>query len=98
MTAETRTYNRLHAALRARQGITLIGGHPPSAKSYDTDLIRIPNPSDPSARWHVDLVFCSKETLYLCELKGALSESGDDITKLAEIIRAHPLPVLVPLM
>lgn len=88
MTPEARVYERLRDRLLRHPEIHLVSLHPPSGKSYDTDLIRFPvfrNGVRTRERSHVDVVFVWKETLFLIELKGNSSESLEDTAKLREL-------------
>ncbi len=101
MTAEDRAYNRIVTSIETSTRLLLVSGHPPSGKAYFTDLIRIPAPRksrSASRRWHIDLIFCSRETIYFCELKGRSSESSDDEEKLTELLRAYSLRQLLELI
>ncbi len=88
MSSEDDAFNRLFSFINANELLNLLSAHPPSGKSYFTDLIRIPTPFEKSTgatRAHIDLIFCSDVILYLCELKGSSRESFEDIEKLRKL-------------
>lgn len=89
LTCETRVGNHLILWLQKQPEIAIISYHPTSAKAYQTELIRIPkltvDGKRTKERYHIDLIFISRQTLWLVELKCKLSESLDDIAKLLEI-------------
>lgn len=85
MTEEERAFTVIKDAVQRSEFLELLGAHPPSGKSYYGDLITFRSPRQQSTgaeRDHVDLIFCSEQTIYLCEIKGRSSQSGDDIQKL----------------
>jgi len=88
VTAEERVFDRLRKGLLRSEEIRVISLHPPSGKSYDTDLIRFPVIQDgvrTRKRAHVDAVFVWEWALFLVELKGKSSESADDTAKLRDL-------------
>ena len=88
MSLEDEAFNALTAFICFNKNLELISAHPPSGKSYFTDLIRIPSPTQNKTgnrRAHIDIIFCSKQYLYLCEVKGTAKEANEDIIKLRSI-------------
>ncbi len=82
MTLEDIAFDRIVDFIRNNDNFDLLSAHPPSGKSYFTDLIRIPYPHKNIAagrRSNIDIIFCSSRYLYLCEVKGIADESDDDI-------------------
>ena len=97
MTQERIVFDTIVDFINANSNFSLISAHPPNGKSYFTDLVRIPTPTQnrtSARRAHIDLIFCSETYLYLCELKGSSSESEEDIEKLREIKEHYSLPKL----
>jgi hypothetical protein len=89
-TEEDIAFERIMQRLAEKQAIVL-SAHPPSGKSYDTELIRIPARDRNAGRYHLDLIFVLNEFLYLVELKGRLSESSQDILKLRKLLSEYSL-------
>lgn len=97
MTKEDIVFNVIVDYITNNKNFSLLSAHPPSGKSYFTDLVRIPTPSQDrtgARRVHIDLIFCSEKFLYLCELKGSSDESKEDIEKLLSIQTHYSLPNL----
>lgn len=85
MTPEDEAFNSIVDHIHLNKNLLLISAHPPSGKSYFTDLIRIPSPlqnKTGNRRAHIDIIFCSKQYLYLCEVKGTSKQAREDILKL----------------
>ena len=94
MTKEDIVFNVIVDYITTNKNFSLLSAHPPSGKAYFTDLVRIPTPNQDKTgarRAHIDLIFCSKKLLYLCELKGSSSESKEDIEKLLSIQEHYSL-------
>lgn len=92
MTLEDKAFNGILRHIEASDRLSLLSAHPPSGKSYNSDLIRIPSPQQDrtaSTRAHIDIIFCSKSFLYLCEVKGDALESDNDIKKLRAIVEMY---------
>ena len=97
MTPERIVFDTIVDFINSNSNFSLISAHPPNGKSYFTDLVRIPTPTQNrtgARRAHIDLIFCSETFLYLCELKGSSSESEEDIEKLLNIKDHYSLPKL----
>lgn len=90
---ETRVGEKLISFLSKQNTVDIISFHPPSSKSYQSDLIRIPKINQDGSRsrdrYHIDVIFISQNRLWLVELKCKLSESNADIKKLRELISAY---------
>lgn len=73
--------------------------HPPDSKSYFTLLLQVPNNNNAkkSGRDHIDLIIQKEKILMLLEVKGKLTESDKDITKLRRIRDTFTLNELVEL-
>lgn len=97
MTLEDIAFNSIINFLQNNKNFDLLSAHPPSGKSYFTDLIRIPEPirdGTAAKRYHVDIIFCSDRVLYLCEVKGIADESDDDIAKLKNLKKCYSIQEL----
>jgi hypothetical protein len=89
-TEEDLAFERIMDRLRIKR-VTVLSAHPPSGKAYDTELIRIPARAKHAGRYHLDAIFVLDEFLFLMELKGRLSESSHDITKLQGLLSEYSL-------
>lgn len=68
--------------------------HPPDSKPYFTRLLYLPKDGK---RYHIDLIVQVDRRLYLIEVKGDLSDSDVDYTKLIELIREFSVTEMVSL-
>ncbi|WP_251954539.1 hypothetical protein [Salinibacter ruber] len=92
MTDEEKAFNRIKEEVGNSAHLELLGAHPPSGKSYYSDLITFRPPKQQSTkteRDHVDLIFCSPNDIYMCEVKGRSSKSDQDIKKLDRILQYY---------
>lgn len=97
-TCEDQVAQDLFLWFSARPNAKIISYHPPSSKSYPTDLLRIPRKVRgvrTRERYHIDLVVVEEVFLFLIEFKCKLSESVNDITKLREIEENYSLEELI---
>ncbi|WP_223907951.1 hypothetical protein [Geobacter sp. AOG1] len=97
MTQEDIAFDGIIKYITSDPKLHLISAHPPSGKSYTTDLIRFPSPTQKKTgaeRYHVDIIFCSSTHLFLCEVKGSTAESQQDILKLNSLISHYSVDKL----
>lgn len=98
MTKEEEVSYFLRDWYAANKAVVIHSWHPPSGKTYEGALVRIPRIVDgirTRERYHIDFIIQVGDILILQELKGSATETTADVAKLREIIQTYSLEQLI---